>query len=292
MKYSIDLEPPFAYSAYWYAIGLGLILLAVLLRYLFNRIFMRPVESPFKIDKLHKQAIARIDGIDKSYRDKQCDLRTMHQNLSREVRQYAQTMEGLRAESMVYDELCQKARPDLADVIGDYYGPEFAYKPQADPAASVAKAKASIDAHYQRVLKEKRINSIGRARSRINDILRGIGRVAPGFLASAVLSLIRFNSTNWIDSIQKAATKGNLDSYSVRGQVSKAVRSFVRSAAGVKTDAEAFKVLEEKRKSGKPELAAAAVSARDFYDPDFMYRSSYNPSFAIVKGKELIKKWV
>ena len=292
MKYSIDLEPPFAYSAYWYAIGLGLILLAVLLRYLFIRIFKREVQSPFKIDKLHKQAIARIDGIDKSYRDRQCDLRTMHQDLSREVRQYAQLMEGLRAESMVYDELCQKARPDLADVIGDYYGPEFAYMSQADAAASVAKAKESIDEHYQRALKEKRINSIGRARSRINDILRGIKRVAPGFLASAVLSLIRVNSTNWIDSIKKEAEKGNLDSYSVRGQVSKAVRSFVRSAAGVKTDAEGLKALETRRKSGVPGLAAATVSARDFYDPDFMYRSSYNPSFAIVKGKELIQKWV
>lgn len=292
MKYSIDLEPPFAYSAYWYAIGLGLILLAVLLRYLFVRIFKREVQSPFKIDKLHKQAIARIDGIDKSYRDRQCDLRTMHQDLSREVRQYAQLMEGLRAQSMVYDELCQKARPDLADVIGDYYGPEFAYMSQADAAASVAKAKESIDEHYQRALKEKRINSIGRARSRINDILRGIKRVAPGFLASAVLSLIRVNSTNWIDSIKKEAEKGNLDSYSVRGQVSKAVRSFVRSAAGVKTDAEGLKALETRRKSGVPGLAAAAVSARDFYDPDFMYRSSYNPSFAIVKGKELIQKWV
>ena len=61
---------------------------------------------------------------------------------------------------------------------------------------------------------------------------------------------------------------------------------------GAKTDAEGLKALETRRKSGVPGLAAATVSARDFYDPDFMYRSSYNPSFAIVKGKELIQKWV
>lgn len=292
MKYSIDLEPPFAYSAYWYAIGLGLILLAVLLRYLFNWIFNRKVESPLKIDKLYRQTIAQIDGLDHSYRNREFDLRTLHQKLSLEVRQYAQLMEGLRAQSMVYDELCQKARPDLADLIGDYYGPEFAYVSQADAAASIAKAKTSIDEHYQRALKEKRINFIARARSRINDILRGIKRITPKFASAAVLSLIRSNSNGWIDSIRKSAEKGDLDSYSVRGQVSRAVRSFVRSAAGVRTDDEAFKVLESRRKSDSSRLAAAAVSARDFYDPDFMYRSSYNPNFAIVKGKELIQKWV
>ena len=292
MKYSIDLEPPFAFSAYWYAIGLGLILLAVLLRYLFNRIFSRKVESPLKADKLYRETMERIDGIDQSYRGRQLDLRTLHQDLSREVRQYTQLMEGLRAQSMVYDELCRKARPDLANLIGDYYGPEFAYVSQADAAASVAKAKESVEALYQRSLKEKKINFTGRIRSRINSVLSPVNRIAPKFASSAVLNLIRSNTTAWVDSIKTAAEKGDLDSYSVRGQMSKAVRSFVRAAAGAGTDAEGFRVLEARRKSGKPQQAAAAVSARDFYDSDFMYRSSYNPGFAITKGKELIETWV
>ena len=292
MKYSIDLEPPFAYSAYWYAIGLGLILLAVLLRYLFNRIFSRKVESPLKADKLYRETMERIDGIDQSYRGRQLDLRTLHQDLSREVRQYTQLMEGLRAQSMVYDELCRKARPDLANLIGDYYGPEFAYVSQADAAASVAKAKESVEALYQRSLKEKKINFTGRIRSRINSVLGPVNRIAPKFASSAVLNLIRSNTTAWVDSIKTAAEKGDLDSYSVRGQMSKAVKSFVRSASGAKTEKEAFNALENKRKSGKPDQASAAVAAREFFDPDFMYHSSYNPNFAIVKGKELIQKWV
>ena len=285
MKYSIDLEPPFAFSAYWYAIGLGLILLAVLLRYLFNRIFSRKVESPLKADKLYRETMERIDGIDQSYRGRQLDLRTLHQDLSREVRQYTQLMEGLRAQSMVYDELCRKARPDLANLIGDYYGPEFAYVSQADAAASVAKAKESVEALYQRSLKEKKINFTGRIRSRINSVLGPVNRIAPKFASSAVLNLIRSNTTAWIDSIKKAAEKGDLDSYSVRGQMSKAVKSFVRSASGAKTEKEAFNALENKRKSGQPDQASAAVAAREFFDPDFMYHSSYNPNFAIVKGK-------
>ena len=292
MKYSIDLEPPFAFSAYWYAIGLGLILLAVLLRYLFNRIFSRKVESPLKADKLYRETMERIDGIDQSYRGRQLDLRTLHQDLSREVRQYTQLMEGLRAQSMVYDELCRKARPDLANLIGDYYGPEFAYVSQADAAASVAKAKESVEALYQRSLKEKKINFTGRIRSRINSVLGPVNRIAPKFASSAVLNLIRSNTTAWVDSIKTAAEKGDLDSYSVRGQMSKAVKSFVRSASGAKTEKEAFNALENKRKSGQPDQASAAVAAREFFDPDFMYHSSYNPNFAIVKGKELIKKWV
>ena len=292
MKYSIDLEPPFAFSAYWYAIGLGLILLAVLLRYLFNRIFSRKVESPLKADKLYRETMERIDGIDQSYRGRQLDLRTLHQDLSREVRQYTQLMEGLRAQSMVYDELCRKARPDLANLIGDYYGPEFAYVSQADAAASVAKAKESVEALYQRSLKEKKINFTARIRSRINSVLSPVNRIAPKFASSAVLNLIRSNTTAWVDSIKTAAEKGDLDSYSVRGQMSKAVKSFVRSASGAKTEKEAFNALENKRKSGQPDQASAAVAAREFFDPDFMYHSSYNPNFAIVKGKELIKTWV
>ena len=71
-----------------------------------------------------------------------------------------------------------------------------------------------------------------------------------------------------------------------------AVKSFVRSASGAKTEKEAFNALENKRKSGQPDQASAAVAAREFFDPDFMYHSSYNPNFAIVKGKELIKTWV
>ena len=292
MKYSIDLEPPFAFSAYWYAIGLGLILLAVLLRYLFNRIFSRKVESPLKADKLYRETMERIDGIDQSYRGRQLDLRTLHQDLSREVRQYTQLMEGLRAQSMVYDELCRKARPDLANLIGDYYGPEFAYVSQADAAASVAKAKESVEGLYQRSLKEKKINFTARIRSRINSVLGPVNRIAPKFASSAVLNLIRSNTTAWVDSIKTAAEKGDLDSYSVRGQMSKAVKSFVRSASGAKTEKEAFNALENKRKSGQPDQASAAVAAREFFDPDFMYHSSYNPNFAIVKGKELIKTWV
>ena len=275
MKYSIDLEPPFAFSAYWYAIGLGLILLAVLLRYLFNRIFSRKVESPLKADKLYRETMERIDGIDQSYRGRQLDLRTLHQDLSREVRQYTQLM-----------------RPDLANLIGDYYGPEFAYVSQADAAASVAKAKESVEALYQRSLKEKKINFTGRIRSRINSVLGPVNRIAPKFASSAVLNLIRSNTTAWVDSIKTAAEKGDLDSYSVRGQMSKAVKSFVRSASGAKTEKEAFNALENKRKSGQPDQASAAVAAREFFDPDFMYHSSYNPNFAIVKGKELIKTWV
>ena len=292
MKYSIDLEPPFAFSAYWYAIGLGLILLAVLLRYLFNRIFSRKVESPLKADKLYRETMERIDGIDQSYRGRQLDLRTLHQDLSREVRQYTQLMEGLRAQSMVYDVLCRKARPDLANLIGDYYGPEFAYVSQADAAASVAKAKESVEGLYQRSLKEKKINFTARIRSRINSVLSPVNRIAPKFASSAVLNLIRSNTTAWVDSIKTAAEKGDLDSYSVRGQMSKAVKSFVRSASGAKTEKEAFNALENKRKSGQPDQASAAVAAREFFDPDFMYHSSYNPNFAIVKGKELIKTWV
>ena len=55
MKFSIDLEPPFGLSAYWYAVGIGVFLLSFLLRFVVNKLFEVRVYSPFRLDRLHRE---------------------------------------------------------------------------------------------------------------------------------------------------------------------------------------------------------------------------------------------
>ena len=62
MKYSIDLQSPFAFSPYWYALGIALIVLALLLRFGFNRLFAVKMDSPFRIDKLRRDCLRQVDG--------------------------------------------------------------------------------------------------------------------------------------------------------------------------------------------------------------------------------------
>ena len=76
MKYSIDLQSPFAFSPYWYALGIALIVLALLLRFGFNRLFAVKMDSPFRIDKLRRDCLRQVDKIENAYAKKKISCLT------------------------------------------------------------------------------------------------------------------------------------------------------------------------------------------------------------------------
>ena len=75
MKYSIDLQSPFSFSPYWYAVGIALIVLALLLRFGFNRLFAVKMDSPFRIDKLRRDCLRQVGKIEQAYNNKEIDSR-------------------------------------------------------------------------------------------------------------------------------------------------------------------------------------------------------------------------
>ena len=75
MKYSIDLQSPFSFSPYWYAVGVALIVFALLLRFGFNRIFAVKLDSPFRIDKLRRDCLRQVGKIEQAYNNKEIDSR-------------------------------------------------------------------------------------------------------------------------------------------------------------------------------------------------------------------------
>ena len=82
MKYSVDLESPFAFSTYWYVVGVLLIILGRVLLLFFSRFFRTDPDSPFKIDRLYKACTKRIDEIERGYRSGELDTRAAHVQMS------------------------------------------------------------------------------------------------------------------------------------------------------------------------------------------------------------------
>ena len=286
MKYSIELEPPFAYSSYWYAVGIGLILLSVLIAFLLKRLFAVRINSPLKLDRLHRESLARIDEIEKAYAGNELDTRAVHQKMSREVRQFIRDVTGLNTGNMNYEELSRLGRPEYAQLIRKYYGPEFASRPIADTPASINSGKDLINEIYTRADNERKLNAVTAYRSGKNERLGMLMRVVPRILRSRVLDSIRHNSFQWMESIETAYRNKELDPYGVYEQMCKPVHSFVRAATGSRDEASAEAALM------KPALAEMADLVKEFYNPEAACRTDAAAHSCIIKGKELTEKWV
>ena len=289
MKFSIDLEPPFGLSAYWYAVGIGVFLLSFLLRFVVNKLFEVRVYSPFRLDRLHRESLRKVQEISSEYGKKELDSRAAHQQMSLAVRQFVQAVTGLPADKMVYGDMRALRRPDLADLIKDYYEPEFAFSPEAASEErtneAITKGKALIDEVYKRTARENKTKTIASLRSGLNDIYAKVMRRTPQFLQKSVLGLIRGNSLKWTGSIEKELDRDKLDSYGAHEQMCEAVRSFAHAATGGEAHETASGVLFI------PGRAWETAEIRKYFDPDDACGTSKEAARTIKKGKELIQEW-
>ena len=227
MKYSVDLEAPFAFSAYWYAAGILLIIFGRLLFLFFRRILRMDPEPPLKVDRTYKSCMKRIAEIERRYRSGELDTRAAHGQMSAEVRGFVQEMTGLQAQTMVYDELRKRGRPELAALIGEYYGPEFSYTSEADTEQAIEKGRALVAEEYKRSVKTRKVRAAAIFRSVINEELGSLMRKLPSFLTPALTDRVRSNTRKWIMRIEKALSSGELDAFGVHKQMSAAVKSFL-----------------------------------------------------------------
>lgn len=288
MKYSIDLQSPFAFSAYWYAVAIGLIALSILLRILLNRLFAVNVSSPFRLDKLHRECTGRIRRIEKNYGAGEIESRDVHQQMSREVRSFIQSVTGMKAETMVYEDLAGAGRPELAALIREYYEPEFARTSDADTALSLQKGKALVDSVYQRAIREQWIARTAARQGTLNKYLNKVMRITPRLLRKSLLKKIRHNSLTWMERIELAFIAGDLDPYSVNENINRAVRSYVYAATGAPTEEAACQAMY----AGRPteERIGLQKFIREFYEPASLDCTPEDARRKIKKGKELVKR--
>ena len=322
MKFSVDLEAPFALSAYWYAVGILLIILGRVLLIFFGRFFRTDPESPIRIDRVYKACMKRIAGIERGYRSGELDTRAAHGQMSSEVRGFVQEVTGLPAQSMVYEELRRRGRPELAELIREYYGPEFSYISETDAAQAIEKGRALVQEEYKRSVKARKVRAASAFRAVINEELGRLVRRAPAFLRPSLTDRVRSNTRKWILRIDKALRSGELDAFNVHKLMSAAVKSFLQAATGTRTDDAALEALQgaggmhgagaqhaaggahtagakraagAKRKSGAwqaPGRSAVAALAKPYYEPEHVCRSEREAQLSIDRGKELIEKWV
>ena len=286
MKYSVDLEAPFAFSAYWYAVGILLIIFGRLLFIFFRRVLKMDPEPPLKIDRTYRSCMKRIAEIERRYSSGELDTRAAHGQMSSEVRGFVQEVTGLQAQTMVYDELRKRGRPELAELIREYYGPEFSYISEADAVQAIEKGRTLVTEEYKRSVKARGVKAAAAFRAGMNEELGGLLRRAPAFLTPALTDLIRSNTRKWIVRIDKAFRREEIDMYGVHKQMSAAVASFLRAVTGTRSDPAALDVLRASGRSGVTALADA------YYEPEYVCRSEREAQLSIEKGKELIEKWV
>lgn len=286
MKFSIDLEAPFALSAYWYVAGILLIILGRVLLLFFGRFFRTDPDSPFKVDRVYKACLKRIEGIESGYRSGELDTRAAHGQMSSEVRGFVQAVTGLPAQSMVCGELRRRGRPELAELISEYYGPEFSYASEADAVEAIGKGRELVTEEYGRNVRARKIRAAVAYRAVVNDELGGLLRKAPAFLRPAVTDFIRSNTRKWIMRIEKALSSGELDAFGVHKQMSAAVKSFLKAVTGTRSDTAALDALKSSDRAGLATLAGF------FYMQSLVCRSDTEVQISIQKGKELIEKWV
>ena len=310
MKFSVDLEAPFALSAYWYAAGILLIILGRVLLIFFGRFFRTDPESPIRIDRVYKACMKRIAGIERGYKSGELDTRAAHGQMSSEVRWFVQEVTGLPAQSMVYEELRRRGRPELADLIREYYGPEFSYKSESDAVQAIEKGWALVQEEYRRSVKARKVRAASAFRAVINEELGRLVRRAPSFLRPSLTDRVRSNTRKWILRIDKALRSGELDAFNVHKQMSAAVKSFLQAATGTRSDAAALEALQgaggaqgagswhaagAKQESGSLQASgrsAVAALAQPYYEPEHVCRSEREAQLSIDRGKELIEKWV
>ena len=284
MKYSIDLQAPFEFPLYWYAVGLGLIVLSVLLRFLMNQ--TSALRSPMRLDRLRRQTLSNINEISRAYKSGELDTRGVHQKMSLQVRQFVQEATGWRTESMTYDEMASLAKPELGNLIKEYTEPEFSYRSEADSKAAIENGQKLVELMYSYALQLHKGAFSAMIRRGGSRFLHMLFRIAPGGLKANVYRRIRNRSFNKIESLELAFREKLLDPPALHLQVSREIRNFVLAAAGWSSS---DPVCDKLRRMGRPELAELAGP---FYEPEFTRHDEQGAFLSIKQGKELIKKWM
>ena len=288
MKYSIDLQSPFSFSPYWYALGIALIVLALLLRFGFNRLFAVKMDSPFRIDKLHRDCLRQVEKIENAYVKKEIDSRSVHQQMSQEVRRFVHDVTGLETETLVLEDLRALGRPELTELIREYYEPMFARASFVNAGTSLMHGKSLVNQIYGRAVREQKIRRTAQRQASVNRFLNRVIRVTPRFLRGLlVLPKINHNSLTWMERIQLAFEAGDIDPYCTAENMNKAVRSFVYAVTGAESEEDAYtKARETALRNSEPGIARAIRKYYDPVSPNYRYEDARR---AIDRGKELIK---
>lgn len=158
MPISVSLQEMFGYSALL-TILLVVLVAIPLLVYLFFKLkgFKLPEKKKKKaeapkpyvrkrsIQEIKSDYLRQISMIETKYKNNEIDDREAYLQLSKVVRTFVQEMTGIKAVNLTLNEIKELGLPALADLIAEFYRPEFAYESEgADTIRHIADARTVV----------------------------------------------------------------------------------------------------------------------------------------------------
>lgn len=155
MQKNNELTPPIQYDILWVILG-GIILLGVILwnSYIIWSTRKRKIRSlellpilppvPVSIEALRQKYLNLINQIEDQYQQKQIDVRQVHLLLSITIRLFVFEVKGIAVHRLTLKEIKQTDIKVLADVIEQYYRPEFVRQQSGDASQSIDLARKMV----------------------------------------------------------------------------------------------------------------------------------------------------
>ena len=158
MPISVSLQDMFVYSAVLTIILVVLVAIPLLV-FLFFKLkgFKLPERKKKKaeapkpyvrkrsIQEIKSDFLMQITAIETKYKNNEIDDREAYIRLSTVVRSFVQEMTGIKAVNLTLSEIQELGLPKLADLIAEFYRPEFAYESEgADTIRHIADARTVV----------------------------------------------------------------------------------------------------------------------------------------------------
>ncbi len=134
---------------------LGLLTVAIVLMLLYNllkdmkrkekkevveeKVFVKP-----EMEKLKTEYLALLDGIEAKFNEDTTKIRPAYEGMSRVVRDFVFRATGTEVDKFALYEICQTEYKDLADLVGEYYQPEFDKISEGDVRDALQKSRRLV----------------------------------------------------------------------------------------------------------------------------------------------------
>ena len=154
MPTSVKLQDMMSYSTLLAVIAGILILAPIVVLIVLKLIKFQPkkrvkkvkvVKKP-KIDpaRLRSMYMEKIKEVETRYETGLIDMRQAHLELSKTVREYCSEASGMPVDAFSLNEIALLNRPQLFEMVKEFYEPEFAYDSDKNIKASFSKAREVV----------------------------------------------------------------------------------------------------------------------------------------------------
>ncbi|SCW56443.1 hypothetical protein SAMN02910456_01872 [Ruminococcaceae bacterium YRB3002] len=155
MQTSVKLQDMMSYSLLMTIIAIVLVLAPVIILLILKLVKFQPKKKEKKVkpvvrpkidpSKLRMMYLEKIKEIETRYATSLIDMRQAHIELSEAVREYCSEASGVPVKAYSLKEISVLGKPQLHEMVREFYEPEFAYDSDKDIKASFSKAREVVN---------------------------------------------------------------------------------------------------------------------------------------------------